>query len=327
MNNPLVSVIVPIYNVEMYLDRCINSIVNQSYQNIEIILVDDGSPDNCSSMCEFWKEKDDRVVVLHKTNGGLSSARNAGIYVSHGEFLCFVDSDDFIDKTMIETMINAIYKFDSDLACCGRYVLYDNGKIEEEFTLPKEKTISSTKAMQEMLRGTYIGEPAWDKLYKRSLFDEIKFPEGEINEDIVILPLIFKKCSRIVHVSKPLYYYCKNGESITRSGYSPKKHIIIEHLNQIENIIEKYYPNLKKEYKCFKAKYSLYMLYLILEDKETKKKYIDDYICYYNNLKSNFILFVLSPYLNYTEKIKGFLILTNVYLTLKSFLQRRILNE
>lgn len=313
MNNPLVSVIVPIYNVEAYLKRCVDSIIKQTYQNLEIILVDDGSPDNCPKMCDDFAQKDSRIVVVHKENGGLSSARNAGIKASKGEYLSFIDSDDYIKEDMIEKMLLAMTSTNSELSCCGRYVVYDDGAKEKQFVNSNVCTLTSTEALKAMLCGTYVGEPAWDKMYKKELFDDIEFPEGEINEDIVIMPLLFGKCNRIVHVPEAFYYYCKNGASITRSGYSPKKSIVIEHLEKIQEIIIKSYPSLLNDFYCFKAKYSLNMLYLLLEDKATKNKFYKDYQAYYANLKNHLFIFLKSKHVSKGDKIKALLVITNMY--------------
>ena len=316
--NELVSVIVPIYNVEKYLDRCVKSIIEQTYKHLEIILVDDGSPDNCPKMCDEWAKKDSRIVVLHKTNGGLSSARNAGIKIAKGTYLSFVDSDDYIKNDMIESMVTTMYNYSSDLSCCGRYIVHDNGKIENKFIGNQIQLLSSQEATCAMFDGTIVGEPAWDKVYKKELFDDICFPEGEINEDIGIMPLIFNKANNIVHIPEAYYYYCKNGASITRSGYSNKKSIVLKHLDQIENIVLDLYPNIINNFYAFKAKYSLSMLYLILENRIVKNTFINDYKSYYNNLKKCFIYFITSKTITKSEKIKGILVVTKLYLPLKN---------
>lgn len=313
MNNPLVSVIVPVYNVQAYLERCVNSLIHQTYKNIEIILVDDGSPDNCPQMCDELKQKDKRILVIHKKNGGLSSARNVGMKVSNGQYLSFVDSDDYISNEMIEKMMTAIQATNSEMACCGRYVVYDDGKKDKKFVNPNIQTLTANQALREMLCGTYVGEPAWDKVYKKELFDGIQFPEGEINEDIVIMPLLFGKCKSIVHVPEPLYFYCKNGESITRSGYSAKKSIVIDHLEKMNQMILESYPNLLNEFYCFKAKNSLNMLFLLLEDKRTKEIFYKDYQVYYSNLKKHLFVFLKANNITRSDKVKALLVVTKTY--------------
>ena len=194
---PIISVVVPIYNVEPYLSTCIESIVNQTYNNLEIILVDDGSPDNCPQICDQWAGKDKRIVVIHKKNGGLSDARNAGINIAKGQYISFIDSDDYIEPTLYEKMLQAIINTGAEIACCGRYVI-DNDKqvLRTCHVMNGINKFDVESALREMLYANCIEEAAWDKLYKIDLFDNIRYPVGEINEDIVTTPLLFDKCSK-----------------------------------------------------------------------------------------------------------------------------------
>ena len=139
-NDIKISVIVPIYKVEKYLRRCIDSIINQTFKNIEIILVNDGSPDNCPKICEEYKNKDNRIIIINQENQGLSVARNSGIRIARGQYLVFIDSDDYIEEDMIEYLYEGIVKYDVDISCCGYVAVYDNG-IKEKITVPSEDTI------------------------------------------------------------------------------------------------------------------------------------------------------------------------------------------
>lgn len=163
--NDLISIVVPVYNVENYLDRCVKSIIAQVYTNIEIILVDDGSSDNSGKICEKWKEKDKRIIVIHKKNGGLSSARNAGIEIAKGKYIAFVDSDDYISKNMYSELYRVLKQNNSDIAICGRKYVWDNGKRYCRYHYDKRiENYSSKEAIREMNSFRKFDMAAWDKL-------------------------------------------------------------------------------------------------------------------------------------------------------------------
>lgn len=198
--NDLVSVVVPIYKVEKYLDRCVKSIINQTYKNIEVILVDDGSPDNCPKMCDDYKKKDKRIKVIHKKNGGLSSARNVGIQNATGKYICFIDSDDYIEKDYVKRMYEVISKEKLDFVVCNYNRVYDN-KIQK-CEVDKFKTEN------------FITPAAWNKMYKKSLFDKISFPEGLYYEDLGTFPRLYCHGNKYKIVEGYLYNYVQNSNSI-----------------------------------------------------------------------------------------------------------------
>lgn len=212
-----ISVIVPIYKVERYLDECITSIVNQNYDNLEIILVDDGSPDNCPEICEVWASRDLRIKVVHKTNGGLSSARNAGLKVASGDFVMFVDSDDFIELSMVSNLLQSLKNTNADITCCeinrykdGKYSLMDIFHSDVE-----SYTISSTQYLKKLFL-TEVSCASWNKLYKREILKNMYFPEGTYNEDIVFLyNLLQNKDISITLINKALYNYRVTPNSVT----------------------------------------------------------------------------------------------------------------
>lgn len=220
----LISVIVPIYKVEKYLDRCITSIVNQTYSKLEIILVDDGSPDNCPAICDTWAEKDDRITVIHRKNGGLSAARNSGIDKAKGAYIALVDSDDFIAADFIETLYRACKDTDSDMAQCRyEYVAGDTLTKEKETVEPTE-----TFTGKEMIGGMSWKDGAynvvaWNKLYKRELFQGIRYPEGRIHEDEATTHKLFYQAKKVAFVYRYLYGYYTGGSSITRDNFSLKR--------------------------------------------------------------------------------------------------------
>lgn len=208
--NTLISVIVPVYRVEAYLDRCVESIRQQTYPDFEIILVDDGSPDNCPAMCERLAAEDPRVRVIHKTNGGLSDARNAGIEVARGEYLCFVDSDDAIAPTMLEHLWTAVQKSGAKLAISSIRVQTEDGtRIHSAEESPiRNGCFEAQQLLPKLYRplGWYY-IVAWNKLYHRSLFRTIRFPKGKIHEDEFLVAQIFWTAGKICCIESEEYLY------------------------------------------------------------------------------------------------------------------------
>lgn len=203
--DPLVSVIVPVYNVEKFIGRCLNSIINQKYNNIEIIVVNDGSTDNSGKICDDFATIDQRVKVIHKNNGGVSSARNKGLdnISVYSEYVLFVDGDDYISNQLIEENLGLLYSNNADLICYNRAVI-ENGKIIEKYFYQEKMT------MEEVIRGIYIKDlPSGivDKMYKRRIWDKIRFQEGVIFEDLYVIPFVLKKAKKIICNSKVYYFY------------------------------------------------------------------------------------------------------------------------
>lgn len=309
-----VSVIIPVYNVEKYINRCIESVIKQTYTNLEILLIDDGSKDSSSTLCDFWEDKDNRIRVIHKTNGGLSSARNKGLDYATGEYICFVDSDDYISKKMIEIMHRAAIEEDVQVVTCGRIRV----KKEEQillYTLPEQRKMSGKEAIKELLVGGCIEEAAWDKLYSRKIFMNRRFPMGEINEDIVQTIDILGECEKIVHVGEPLYYYCENQGSITKSAYSKTKMVAVKHLEMIESYLKNNFPDLLEMFDSLQLRYCQDLLYLILDDKKTLKTYKQDYDIIYAKFKKSFSNGIKNKKIKNSDKIKAYLILFNLYFT------------
>ena len=245
MKNDLISIIIPVYKVEKYLEKCIESVLQQTYTNLQIILVDDGSPDNCGKICDEYAKKDSRIEVIHKVNGGLSDARNVGISKARGRYIGFVDSDDYIKKDMYEILLNLLKEYDADVSICNLYdVIY--GK---EYIRNKENGIqeySRLDILKEVLLDKNIQSYAWNKLYKKELFDEIKYPIGKKYEDIGTTFYILEKCNKIVVTSEPEYYYLKRADSlvnnVTESTIMDYTEIIIQRYLYTKEIneLEKY---------------------------------------------------------------------------------------
>lgn len=220
--NPLVSVVVPVYKVEQYLDVCVCSIVNQTYKNLEIILVDDGSPDHCGEMCDRWEKKDHRICVLHKQNGGLSSARNAGIKIARGQYIGFVDSDDSILPLFIETLLEVmIHNEHLAMAGCMIWEMTGNEKrqIKEEWHIDNPQTISYNDIVHDMFQYKF-GHYAWNKLYRADLVKQVPFREGRNNEDTLFLydfsKLMVRNKLNYHIIPDYLYNYTIRNDSICR---------------------------------------------------------------------------------------------------------------
>ena len=209
----LISIIVPVYNVEKYIEKCIQSIIDQTYKNIEIILVDDGSTDNSGNMCDDFKMKDNRIKVIHKKNGGLSDARNAGMKIATGEYIGFVDSDDYIAKDMFETLYSLNKKYNSEISIVSFYEIY-KGKVIGVRDSKELKQYTKTEAMRELLIDTNIQSYAWNKLFKRELFEGLEFPTNKNFEDIATTLLLFEKANKVVLLEDPKYYYVRRDDSI-----------------------------------------------------------------------------------------------------------------
>ena len=213
MSTGLISIIVPIYKVEDYLAKCVDSILYQTYCDIEVILVDDGSPDRCPLMCDEYALRDSRVKVIHKENGGLSSARNAGLDIASGNYIGFVDSDDWIASDMYETMLDNMRKHSSDLVICGTYYVYEDCNIIHKET-PAQEAWDSDEALELFLTGKLFTVMACDKLYKHNLFDHLRFPKGKLHEDEFIMHEIYGISRKISFLNAAKYYYRQRTNSI-----------------------------------------------------------------------------------------------------------------
>lgn len=255
--NPTISIIVPIYNVERYLERCVNSLINQTYKNIEVILVDDGSTDASGMLCDELGSRDVRLRVIHKKNGGVSDARNAGINVSTGEYILLVDPDDFVEKTICEELIGVAQKTGADL------VSFREEKIDEESGTILENTAVETKTVKIMsgyeagenyLYGKYIQHSPWSKLYKRKLFDRVLFPVGMLAEDYATTYLYVFYSEKVAYYDRKLYFYSIRANSImtqrsmklTMDVYKAASKIYefeLEHYPHERKIVETAYAN------------------------------------------------------------------------------------
>ena len=210
---PLLSIIVPVYDVERYLPKCIDSILAQTFTDFELILVEDGSPDNCPALCDAAAAKDARIRVIHQKNRGLSAARNAGLDAARGEWIGFVDSDDYIAPEMYEALYKAVQSTGADLALCDYAEVDETGAPCPKMHVSLSGTELTGRELLKKASGLMV-QLAWNKLYRRAIFAQLRYPEGKLNEDLFLIPDVCLQIQKAVVVQKELYYYVQRGNSI-----------------------------------------------------------------------------------------------------------------
>lgn len=243
---PLISVIIPVYNVEQYLDRCLESVANQTYKNTEIILIDDGSTDNSGKMCDEWAQKDKRIKVIHQKNMGLSAVRNRGIRETKGELISFIDSDDEVYSDYLDVMYRDLIENDCDLAIVKHNVKYPS-VTKDAFTGKITIFNNSIDCLREMLLCRDVDVSSWGKLYKKSLFEGVEYPEGKIFEDVATFHAIVFNSKKIILNSTPHYNYIIRRGSISQQCFHKEKLDLIETTNAMCSDVERKVPNLKAE--------------------------------------------------------------------------------
>ena len=284
-----ISVIVPVYNVEQYLERCVDSIINQTYKNLEIILVNDGSTDNSGQICDELAKKDSRIRVIHKKNGGLSDARNVGINEAKSDLIGFIDSDDYIDEDMYEVLMNNLKDANADLSMCGHYDVYNNVP-EEQVADKKIWELSSKDAIKMVMGAKILSVTAVNKLYKKSLFSDLKFEIGKIAEDAFIMIKLLDKCNVVVATNEKKYYYVHRENSITTQKFSTKFLNVIEAYEQNRKIILEKYPELQDVAQMRMNWAYFYVLDRLLLDKEYNDKKLENKLISYLKNHSRDIL-------------------------------------
>lgn len=247
-NKPFVSVVVPIYKVEQYLRRCIDSLINQTYSNYEVILVDDGSPDKCGDICEEYATLHEKIRCFHKENGGLSDARNYGVTHARGEYIIFVDSDDYVSKDHIEYLVGLLYEYDADLAIAGFLPVKENTEFSEIESLKnnfaEERVCMTTEeAMIRMLYVKGYGVSAWSKIYPKELVLKYPYPRGRIYEDLATTYKIIGECKKVAYGGNPIYFYLQRSDSIMHQKIDEKHLAGFTAANEQLQYMEKNYPN------------------------------------------------------------------------------------
>ncbi|MBX9185755.1 MULTISPECIES: glycosyltransferase [Clostridium] len=311
---PHISIIVPIYKVEKYLERCINSILNQNFSNFELILVDDGSPDDCGKICDEYKRIDNRIKVIHKKNEGLSAARNSGIEVAIGDYIAFVDADDFINRDMYRVLYENAIKSQADISICNFEYIYEQSQVNENSIVLVKPIESYDK--NESLKKLYSNEKiqfivAWNKIYKRELFLDIRYDYGKCHEDEFIIHKLLFKANRVVYTSTKLYYYLQRNESIMKSSFSVNR---VDILEALENRMEFFRSEkmMDLEYKTQNSYLNYFFNYYYKikyklknndKSKEMKKQF-----------RNNYKYLLINPNYSIKGKLLWYIFLINSYL-------------
>lgn len=291
MQDDLISIIIPIYNVQKYLERCVESVLGQTYHNLEIILVDDGSTDNSCAICDKYKSMDKRVMVVHKKNGGLSDARNAGIEIANGRYLFFLDSDDYLASRAIEVLHRRIVDEDAEIAICNFSWINAEGQKFCREDIIRDEILSTDDLLGKLVSdNNFYYVVAWNKLYARKLFDQLRFMYGKIHEDEYIVHRIFGECRKAVSVSDILYYYIKTDNSITTSNTSIKR---LDYIEALDDRIDFFKDNSYINYaeKTMKLLWWVFSeLYISVDITDENEEKMKKFRTYFNKYFRQFIL-------------------------------------
>lgn len=318
--NEVVSIIVPIFNVEPYLRRCVDSIIKQTYPHLDIILVDDGSPDGCGKICDEYAEKDSRIRVIHKRNGGLSDARNAGLGCMNGDYVAFIDSDDWIDRDWVEVLLGNMLEQHAQMSLSGIVREFESEKESSSVLITGDYgnepfSESNVDMMRRFFRTSWV---AWDKIYQAELFKEIRFPVGEINEDEAIVMQLLDRCRRVAITNQTYYHYLERRNSITTSAFSPKKLDWIKHCKDNLKFVQNHYPELEMD---AAARYRGSILWALREIALSEGQNAHLVLSLNDDLKKNKKIFRKAPFSNRKDRIR-FELLTLLPFALYRYLLR-----
>lgn len=291
-----ISIIIPVYNVEKYLAKCIESVINQTYHNLEILLIDDGSTDRSGMICEEYQKKDKRVKTFHKKNAGVSSARNIGIKNANGKYLIFVDSDDHLEQNMIETLYNNLINNNVDISICEYYIEYEDGKIEKRHNKEDGLILDKEEFYKYILKDEYFGGYLYNKLIKRELIynekNVILFDENiHICEDLVYICQVAQNMDKAYYTTIPYYYYMQRQNSALKNIYSKKQLSNFYAYKKIFEIYDETSISIDNNFKIKFLKFCIDALFLMklfkVEDKNLKKQILQIKKQYYKEIKKN----------------------------------------
>jgi len=323
MKSPEISVIVPVYKVEAYLSRCVDSILSQTFKNIEVILVDDGSPDSCGDLCDMYALKDCRIKVIHKTNGGLSDARNVGIDASNADYILLIDSDDYIEPNTIETLYCLICKYNADISACGFANCYTNGR----FLQNKDDKIlvwTGKEAFTEILKGEKISAGIVGKLIRKSVIGTHRFLKGKTYEDAFFNPQLFFNTKKFVATTESLYNYWHRSGSITTEPFNEKSLDVIYAYEYTLNFVKTNWPDLYDV-----ALFRLQWAYFVVLDRIIEENDFRQNIYYHNvieYLTENWLSVIKSSFFRRTRKFAALMLKCDIrlYRILYRFNERKI---
>lgn len=276
---PKVSVVIPVYNVEAYLKRCVDSVIGQTYQNIEIVLVDDGSTDSSGKICDEYRENCDRVRVVHQENGGVSLARNTGVDTASGDYVVFVDSDDYAMPTYVEYLVGLALEFDAELAMCGHTVICEDGK-RLNYVSDFRGVYDKKDCQEKILYQEVLGTSPWGKIYAKRLFEKVRFPAGRLYEDAATVYLFVDEANKIAVGGKPQYYYMVRQNSIVTKTFSRSKLDLLWATDNMAEYLENKYPELHSAIlrRSVYARFSTLNQMLYTSECGKERKEIIDYI-------------------------------------------------
>ncbi len=313
----LISVVVPVYNVEKYLQRCLESVLAQTYKDIEIILVDDGSTDNSGQICDQYANKDNRIIVIHKPNGGLSDARNAGIEILHGKYVTFIDSDDWIEPSFVEYLHSLITNSNADMSVCDfNYIDAENKLYNSPSKDGREYVWSRKEAVEMLLVGKKMETSAWGKMYASRYFtiDGFRYPVGRLFEDIPVTYGILLKAKVIVYGNKALYNYFYRPQSISNMKFSPRRLHAVEHLEQVIPLVLNQFPEFYSRCKIaiFRMNFGIYLSLMEGDNDIYAKKIV-------NGIKQNRLIVIFSRHSTMKWRIKALITLFGSKITRRLF--------
>lgn len=324
MDRETISVIVPVYNVEKYLSRCVDSILNQTYSDLEVILVDDGSKDASGSICDAYAAKDSRIRVIHKENGGLSSARNAGIDAATGAYLAFVDSDDWIEPETYSWLLEQLHRHKVKMVCAGRYdVDGDTGEKTIGLCPEREEVISGEEMAGRIFTWDHCDTSACDKLFLRSLFENDRFPLGVVCEDLPVIYKIALEAGQVALCPKPIYNYFHRSGSISLSFISDKTFHYSRHTAEIYPYVRQNYPAIAGKAQFLRVR-SLYHLCLTLEQAQPaiRKTYAKERRQTRRELGKHLSFILKYPGFGKQEKVTDLLLILGIYRLLRPIFHR-----
>lgn len=284
----LITIIIPIYQVEKYLRKCLDSVLSQTYKNLEIILVDDGSPDKCPQICDDYANKDKRIKVIHKKNGGMSDARNVAMKIATGKYIGFIDSDDYIKSDMYEVLYEDLKKTNSDVSICNYKKVFENQKSNDDENNKEIFEYDTEEALRLLIENEF-GNYAWNKLYRKDILNNIQFPEGKKMEDLAVMYKIFEKAKKVVYTNKVEYYYIQRKDSILGNIDLKLTEDLCYFVTERYNYMNEKYPKLHDVLCKDRIKFTfIYHKNICLLNKKNiydQKKYLQEYDFFKKNFK------------------------------------------
>lgn len=325
-----ISIIVPVYKAEKYIDRCIKSLLNQSYKNFEIILIDDNSPDRCPQICDEYSINYPNISVIHlkESNEGASDARNIGVEKSTGKYITFVDSDDFVHEKLLEVLINLIAEENVLMSMCSYALVYNQSVANNGFEDEETVQIITDHQAIDLLIDNQTTCALWAKLYDKSLFQYIKFPVGKHNEDMFITPILYQRAKKIALSNQNLYYYFQQGESLSRGKFSYNMLDRIEAIRLWRKLVNLYYPQLIEKSNIHYFSNIIYMSQYLAHKKDTFG--IKIFREYKKEIMANYNYIINSKHTTLNNKIKVLTIrlsLFRIFLFFLKYIQVNNINK